>query len=72
MINMVKKRLHGRMLMLVLYTHSTIESTSVAIVRWTDVATLGEGAAKRVCEKVQFVASLLVCKLTSCPNSCQS
>jgi hypothetical protein len=42
MINMVKKRLHGRMLMLVLFAHSTIESTSVAIVRWAAVAALVE------------------------------
>jgi hypothetical protein len=50
-IHMVKKRLHGRMLMLVLFAHSIIESTSVAIERWAEVAALGEGAAKRVGER---------------------
>jgi hypothetical protein len=60
---MVKRRLHGRMLMLALYTHSTIGSTSVAVVRWVDVAaSREEGTAKRVREKVQIVASLVVCK----------
>jgi len=38
---MVKKGLHGKTPMLVLYAHGTYYSTSVAIVRLADVAALG-------------------------------
>jgi hypothetical protein len=59
---MVKKGLHGKTPMLVLYAHGTYYSTSVAIVRLADVAALGgKGALARVSENEHIVASL-ACK----------